>query len=67
MAGSKAAQLAAKPPEALRQTKLLLRRGSARAAQETMALELSMIGERLVSDEVRGIMQAFFERRAKNR
>ena len=63
LALSKAEQLAAKPPEALRQTKMLLRRGSARAVEETMALELSMIGERLVSDEVRGIMQAFFERR----
>ncbi len=61
---AKAEQLAAKPPQALRQTKMLLRRGSAKAVQETMELELSMIGERLVSDEARGIMQAFFERRA---
>ena len=30
-----------------------------------MALELGMIGERLVSDEARGIMQAFFARRGK--
>ncbi len=67
LARSKAEQLAAKPPQAVRQTKMLLRRGSARAVQETMELELSMIGERLVSDEVRGIMQAFFERRAKPR
>ena len=67
LAWSKAEQLAAKPPQALRQTKLLLRRGSASAVQATMALELSMIGERLVSDEVRGIMQAFFERRAGKR
>ena len=63
MALSKAEQLAAKPPEALRQTKMLLRRGSAIALQETMDLELGMIAERLVSDEVRGIMQAFFARR----
>ena len=63
LAQSKAAQLAAKPPEALRQTKMLLRRGSAKAVEETMALELDMISERLVSDEVRGIMQAFFARR----
>ena len=63
LAQSKAAQLAAKPAEALRQTKMLLRRGSAKAVGETMALELSMISERLVSAEVRGIMQAFFERR----
>jgi len=64
-AQSKAAQLAAKPPEALRQTKMMLRRGSAKAVEETMALELQMIGERLVSDEVRGIMLAFFARRGK--
>ena len=64
LALAKAEQLAAKPPQALRQTKMLLRRGSAAAVQETMELELSMIGERLVSDEARGIMQAFFERRA---
>jgi len=65
LAQSKAAQLAEKPPEALRQTKMLLRRGSAKAVEETMALELGLIGERLVSDEVRGIMQAFFERRGQ--
>ncbi len=63
LALSKARQLAAKPPEALRQTKRLLRRGSARAVEETIQLELELIGERLVSDEARGIMQAFFERR----
>ena len=65
LARSKAAQLAGKPPEALRQTKMLLRRGSAKAVEETMALELGMIGERLVSDETRAIMQAFFARRGK--
>ena len=65
MARAKAAQLAAKPPEALRQTKMLLRRGNAKAVEETMDLELRMIGERLVSDEARGIMQAFFARRGK--
>lgn len=63
LARSKAAQLAAKPPEALRQTKMLLRCGSSKAVEETMDLELRMIGERLVSDETRGIMQAFFARR----
>ena len=64
-ARAKAEQLAAKPPEALRQTKMLLRRGSEKALSETMALELDMIGERLVSEEVRGIMQAFLARRGK--
>ncbi len=65
LAQSKAAQLASKPPEALRQTKMLLRRGSAKAVEATIALELDMISERLISDEVRGIMQAFFARRTK--
>ncbi len=63
LAQSKAEQLAAKPPEALRQTKMLLRRGNAKAVEETIAFELGLIAERLVSDEVRGIMQAFFARR----
>ncbi len=63
LAQAKAEELAAKPPEALRQTKMLLRRGTAKTVEETMALELDMIGQRLVSDEVRGIMQAFFARR----
>ena len=64
LAQAKAEQLAAKPPEALRQTKMLLRRGNAKAVEETMAFELELIGQRLVSDEVRGIMQAFFARRS---
>ncbi len=63
VAQSKAEQLAAKPPEALRQTKMLLRRANAKAVEETIAFELGLIAERLVSDEVRGIMQAFFARR----
>ena len=63
LAQAQAEKLAAKPPEALRQTKMLLRRGAAKAVEETMALELELIGGRLVSDEVRGIMQAFFARR----
>lgn len=67
LAWSKAEQLASKPPEALRQTKMLLRRGGRQAVEETMRLELEMIGERLASDEVRGIMQAFFARRAEKR
>ncbi len=62
LAWAKAEQLAAKPPEALRTTKRLLRRGAAKAVQETMAHELELIGQRLASDEVRGIMQAFVAR-----
>ena len=66
LASSRAAQLAAKPPEALRQTKMLLRRGSAMAVEETIAFELGLIAERLASDEVRDIMQAFFARRGNS-
>ena len=60
LAWSKAEQLAAKPPEALRQTKALLKRGAALAVQEKIDAELEIIAERLVSDEVRRIMEAFF-------
>ena len=60
LAWSKAQQLAAKPPQALRQTKMLLKRGSQKAVRETIDAELEIIAERLVSDEVRGIMEAFF-------
>ena len=67
LAWAKAEQLAAKPPEALRQTKMLLRRGTALVVEDTMAIELEMIGQRLVSDEVRGIMQAFFARPRKGK
>ncbi len=63
LAWSKAQQLAAKPPQALRQTKMLLKRGSQKAVRETIEAELEIIAERLVSDEVRGIMEAFFARK----
>ena len=65
LAWSKARMLAAKPPEALRQARMLLRRGMAQTVRETMALEMAVIGERLVSEEARGIMAAFFERRGE--
>ena len=67
LAWSKAEQLAAKPPEALRQTKMLLRRGAARVVEDTMAIELEMIGQCLYSDEARAIMQAFFARPKKRK
>ena len=63
LAWSKALQLGSKPPEALRQTKMLLRRRSAAAVQEAMEAEFAVIAERLVSEEVQGIMAAFFARR----
>ena len=67
LAWSKAEQLAAKPPEALRQTKMLLRRGAARVVEDTMAIELEMIAYRLYSEEARAIMQAFFARPKKRK
>ena len=39
--------------------------GARCAVEETMQVELEAIAERLASDEVRGIMQAFFARRGK--
>lgn len=60
LAREKARQLAAKPPEALRQTKMLLKRGSAQVQRETIDTELKIIAERLLSDETRAIMAAFF-------
>jgi enoyl-CoA hydratase/carnithine racemase len=62
IAWSKAQQLASKPPQALRQTKMLLKRGNAKAVEETIAFELEIFAERMQSDEVRDIMQAFLER-----
>ncbi len=62
LAWRKARQLAAKPRQALRQTKMLLRRGNRLAIEQAMEAEFELMAERLVSDEVRGIMQAFLER-----
>lgn len=59
----RAEQLAAKPPIALRQTKMLLKRPNADQLEETMALELRMIAERLQSDEARTIIAGILERR----
>ena len=63
LAWSKTKMLAAKPPEALKQARMLLRRGMLATMRETMALEMQVIGERLASDEARQIMAAFFARR----
>ncbi len=62
-AWSKAEQLAAKPPQALRQTKMLLKRGNAQAIEETIHYELGIFAERLQSEEVMQIMQAFMQRK----
>ena len=56
--------LAAKPPEAVRLTKALLRRADAAAVQETMAVEGAHFAERLASPEAQEAFTAFFEKRA---
>jgi enoyl-CoA hydratase/carnithine racemase len=59
------AALLAKPPEALRQTQRLLRRGARDEVLERMKLESSLFAERLASAEVKQAIIAFFEGRKK--
>lgn len=56
-------RLLAKPPEAMRQTQRLLRRGARDEIHERMKLESSLFGERLESDEVKQAISAFFAKR----
>ena len=58
-------QLLAKPAEALRITRGLLRQGSGEEVLERMRLESGMFAERLASDEVKQAIGAFFAARAK--
>ena len=60
----RAQTLAAKPPEAVRLTKALLRRPDAAAVQETMAVEGEHFRDRLASPEAQEAFTAFFEKRA---
>ena len=62
-AWQKAQQLASKPPEALRQTKMLLKRGTADAVAETIPVELGIFAERMRSTEAQAIMQALLQRK----
>ena len=57
--------LIAKPPEALRETQRLLRRGRSAATLERMELEGQAFAERLESAEVKQAIEAFFASRAK--
>jgi len=57
-------RLLAKPAEALRLTQALLRKGGEQEILERMELENGHFTERLQSDEVRGAIAAFFERKA---
>ena len=56
--------LAAKPPRALAVTKMLLRRGDARAVAETLLVEADQFGQCRASAEAREAFAAFFEKRA---
>ena len=67
LAWSKAQQLASKPPQALRQTKMLLKRGNAKAIEETIEFELGVFAERMQSDEAQKSMMEFLERSAKKK
>jgi enoyl-CoA hydratase/carnithine racemase len=60
------AALLAKPPEALRQTQRLLRRGAREEILERMKFESSLFAERLSSAEVKEAISAFFEKRKPN-
>ena len=59
------ASLLTKPPEALRQTQVLLRREDTEAMLERMELENGHFAERLQSDEVKTAITAFFASRMK--
>lgn len=58
-----AAALAALPPESVRMTKELMKRGLAPAVQERMTEELRLFGERLRSPEAKEALSAFMEKR----
>lgn len=63
-ARQRALALAAKPPEALRLTKELMKRGHQEAVREQMQAEMLAFRARLGSPEAQEAMQAFMERRA---
>jgi enoyl-CoA hydratase/carnithine racemase len=58
-----ATALLAKPPQALRQTQRLLRHGARDEILERMKVESSLFAERLVSEEAKTAVTAFFARR----
>lgn len=59
------ARILAQPPEALRQTQHLLRKGDRESIRARMKLENDCFAERLQSDEVKQAIAAFFESRAR--
>lgn len=66
-AWKQAERLASKPPEALRQTKALLRRGMGTMLDETIEVEFKAFAERLASEESQAIMRGMIERWARKR
>lgn len=64
-AEERAAQLAALPPEAVRQAKALLRGASADEVHRTLDAEAAVFARRLTSAEAREAMTAFMDRRAR--
>ncbi len=58
-----AGMLAALPPESIRLTKQLMKKGQAQAVREAIAEEIRLFGERLSSAEAKEAMSAFLEKR----
>ena len=58
-----AAKLATKPPEAIRATKALLKRGMDDAVTTAMARELDLFNDRMATPEVSDAIAAFFIRK----
>lgn len=66
-AWANAVRLSQKPPEALHQTKMLMKRGNAAAVADTIPFELEVFVERIASAEAQTIMQQMLMRSlAKN-
>lgn len=63
LARQKAAELAAKPPAAIRLSKAMLKSQQAASLQEAMAMEARRFGESLNSPEAKEAFAAFFEKR----
>lgn len=58
-----ASELSQKAPEALRLSKMLLKKGNARVVAETMQTEAELFMQRLKSPEALEVMQAFIQKR----
>lgn len=63
LAWGNAQRLASKPPQALHQTKMLMKRGTKDAVAEVIPVELQLFFERMMSEESRTIMMEKLSRR----